>query len=220
MKTIKLFEAFLYQSKVDAALKLAGFEPADLNKIGEGDNGIAFRKGDRTIKVTSDADEAEFAGIINGHKLNCVANVYEVYEYDSGSGEDNRNTQVVSGARYYWVIEKDYLPYNGGDSYYYDALLFFDKYQTKNFDYSAKDFDRMIKDYTGDDDPEEEHVEMVSNWFEFYKSLHLELKPLGILSVSDMKEANLGADEDGPKFIELHVFKGNPPAPKFKILKA
>ena len=49
--------------------------------MGEGDNGIAYQYEDKTIKITIDSAEADFAGIIKGHKLNYVSNVYDVYEF-------------------------------------------------------------------------------------------------------------------------------------------
>lgn len=211
----KLDEAFINSWVPAGIFKLLNIDFNSAQKLGEGDNGIAYRVGDKTIKVTYDAAEAEFAGVIKGHKLDHVANVHEVYEYDTEQGEDNRNNIEFSKSRYYWVIIKDYVPHQfGGDATYGDALRYFDHYQEKDFDYSSEAFDKMIKEYMDEYGPEEEEEEDdyeffdTIAWFEFFKDLHVELRPTGILSVMDMKGSNMGLNEEGePVYLELHIYK-------------
>ncbi len=213
-------EAYIHSWIPNEVFKMLGIDEKSVTKLGEGDNGIAFKYNDKTIKVTSDAEEAEFSAAIKGHKLSTVANVYEVYEYDTESGEDNRRTSQFYRSRFYWIIVKDYVPHRFGSDYSYgDALRYFDSYQEKNFDYSEEAFNRMINEYRNDtiegmsdhenyDVEEDYELEQTLDWFEFFKQLHLELKPLGILSVCDMKGSNMGYNDDGePIYIELHIYK-------------
>lgn len=227
-------EAFIMSWVPDSILTKLGIDPKSAQKLGEGDNGIAYRVGDKTIKVTYDSAEADFAETIKGHKLSRVANVYDVYEYDTERGEDNRNQDQFSSSRYYWVIIKEFIPYNfGSDGEYYDALSYFNTYQLHNFDYSEKDFRRMIDEYRkehlecmadeeGYDIDEDYELENTIRWFEVFEELHFELKPLGILSASDMKSSNMGVREDGePVYLELHIYKTTSgyKEPQYKQLK-
>ena len=213
-------EAFIGSWITDGILKTLGIDPESAEKLGEGDNGIAFKVGDKTIKISYDSAEAEFAEAIKGHQLETVSNVYEVYEYDIGHGEDNRNSNQFSRSRYFWVIIKEFIPHKFGSDYSYgDALRYFDSYQERNFDYSEEAFDRMINEYRNDtiemmsddeDYNQEDDYELEDTlyWFEFFKQLHIELHPLGILSASDMKGSNMGHREDGePVYLELHIYK-------------
>lgn len=229
-------EAYIHSFIPKEIFELLGIDSKKVSNIGEGSNGIAFRYGDKTIKITSDAEEAEFSAAICGHKLSTVANVFDVYEYDSGQGEDNKHGSKFYSSRYYWIIIKEYVPHNFRQSYVYaDALNYFDNYQEKNnFSYSIADFDKMISEYRNDHleimsdeenyDPEEDYeLEETLDWFEFFKKLHVELEPTGILSVSDMKSSNMGFNDDGePVYIELHIYKitsGYNPKP-YKMLSA
>lgn len=208
-------EAYLYQSVVSDILAKLNIDKAKCQKLGEGDNGIAYLYDGKCIKITTDSEEAEFFQTVRGHELQHVANVYDVYEYDTGHGEDNRGTQRYNSSRYYWVIVKEYLPHKFSDPAYYDVLVFFDNYQTTlNFNYSRKDFDRMIKEYMGDyeDLSEDERYEVddAVQYLEMFAELHEELAPLGIKSVSDMKSSNMGMTADGDiKYLELHIYKVN-----------
>jgi len=214
-------EAYLYSYVVSSIFKKLKIDLSTLEKLGEGDNGVAYRHGDKTIKITTDTLEAEFFGVIKGHKLEKVSNCYEVYEYDCEEGEDNKKySGFCSRARYYWVIIKDYIPYQfSGDYLYGDCLRYFDSYVEKNFNFTSEEFDKMIDEYRSNriedmkDDPdydvdEDYELENELDWFIFFKELHMELQPLGIKSVCDMKSSNMGRKEDGGVvFLELHIFR-------------
>jgi len=214
-------EAFIGTWVPNKIFKMLGIDSQNVTKLGEGDNGIAFKYNDKTIKISYDFAEAEFAASIKGHNLSRVANVYEVYEYDTGEGEDNRASDQFSRSRYYWVIIKEFIPHKfGGDYTYFDALRYFDDYQEKNgFDYSETAFDNMIQVYKQgtiefmedkeEYDPDEDYeLEDTLRWFEIFKELHMELNSFGILSVSDMKSSNMGFRDDGePVYLELHIYK-------------
>jgi hypothetical protein len=203
--------------------------------LGEGDNGIAYKYEDKTIKITKDAGEAVFAGKIKGHKLKYVSNVYEVYEYDRGEGIDNKESDVVVNGRYYWIIVKEYIPHRFSDGEYYNILVYFDNYQekNKNFDYSEKAFNNMIREYRNEHieymkdedgyDPEEDYeLESSLDYLEMFKELHLELHPMGIKSVMDMKISNMGSRDNGDiVYLELHIFKyfDDFKDPEYTILK-
>lgn len=214
-------EAFIGSWIPNEVFHNLGINPESVQKLGEGDNGIAFRYGDKTIKISYDSAEAEFAATVKGHNLSRVANVYEVYEYDTERGEDNRGQPQFSRSRYYWIIIKEFIPHKFGSDYSYgDALRYFDHYQEQGgFDYSEKAFHEMIQEYRNSTienmkdeegyDPDEDYeLSDVLRWLEIFNELHQELKPLGILSVSDMKGSNMGIRDDGePVYLELHIYK-------------
>lgn len=230
-----LNEAYLRRFDIDVIFQKLNIDPKSVEELGEGNNGIAYKHGDKTIKITTDYEEAEFAATIAGHKLKHVANVHQIYIFDREEGDDNRNTDAFNRSRYYWVIIKDYIDHQFGfDWTYHEALQHFDNYQVKNFNYTADDFNRMIKEYEDDtienmteDDPsydryEDPELEDTIKYFELFRDLHMELQPLGIKSVCDMKPANMGmtADDYDIVYLELHIYKSgaNYKEPQYKNL--
>jgi len=207
MRYIKKLNEMAYINYGITKLIQKKFNLTDADKIGEGDNGVVYRYGkDKTLKITTDYEEALFSRTIEGEKLETVANVYKVYEYDSGTGENNKVADEFYRSRYYWIIIKEYIPHKFSDDFYYNSLHFFDTYQEKNFDYSDKDFDRMISKFINDDEDENSYIE----YFELFKKLHQELRPFGIKTVSDMKASNIGYRDDySIVYLELHIWKTN-----------
>lgn len=211
--------AYINPGIISYVFKALNIDEKSVQKLGEGDNGVAFKKGNTVIKITSDPNEAEFAGTIKGHKLNRVANVSEVYELDTERGEDNRTTTKFSKSRYYWVIIKEYVPTLIGGNYdFATTISYFYNVTDRNFDYSKEAFDKMISNYIKEhsmlfsdeeyDPDEDEELQYSLQILESLKELHMELKPLGILSASDMKGSNAGMDEEGELvFIELHIYR-------------
>lgn len=220
-----------------AVIEELAISESELQKIGEGDNGIAYLYKGKVLKITADSDEADFFGQIKGHDFERVANCYDIIEFDFGETEEDNKIYggYFMNPRYFWVIIKEHLPGDFYDNHWHDIISYYYKYEDRSdFNHTEKDFDKMIHDYYmetvnaskeeyGEEyDPEEDdELNHDISLLNIIKELHMELNSVGIISVNDMKTSNMGIKENGEvAFIEVRIAKDkNLPFPQIRQIK-
>jgi len=161
-------------------------------KIGSGQNGIAYKYDDKVLKITMDESEAEMKYKLINMKLRHLPHIYKVYKLSIESlrrygynGDDNIFVIIQDYAQ---PLSKDWINFlnllkNGidkgeNDGIYFDTLNDY----IKNFSYIRKYIENKMK--------------FPLSYFQNFYGLLSEMKKLGIDSI-DFTYRNFGLSSSG-----------------------
>jgi hypothetical protein len=215
------------------ATKHLGIDDSQIeqNQLGRGEMGIAFRIGNKVLKITTDYAEAKYCNRIVGANLNRHARIYDVLELDYGTKDPDNFDNKISNRysnyyRYYWAIVREYLPglFSDRDQDYYSMWMRYCNTENKpGFNYTERDFEQFAYDYIRDarqhklpSDELSDDLEIIAMIKEAVLSVH----PFGIVALRDMKAGNMGYRSDGGLvYFDLEVMKDSSPEPKFRTIE-
>lgn len=209
---MKILESYSLFSAADTILKKLGiFEKVE--RLGKGEHGVAYYYDNKVYKITDDSLEVELAYILLNEKSRHYVQIFDIFCFDTGEGDDNINNLNFFNPRYYWVIIQEYIDTSRISSWdLQNAILYFDRYTHKNFNYTKAEFDKMIQDFENlqeynfeDEIIEDEELA----YLKIIKNLFLDLQKYGIKNIIDLKMNNLGKSKDGQfKFFDLRFSEG------------
>jgi hypothetical protein len=211
---MKILESYSLFSAADTILKKLGiFEKVE--RLGKGEHGVAYYYDNKVYKITDDSLEVELAYILLNEKSRHYVQIFDIFCFDTGEGDDNINNLNFFNPRYYWVIIQEYIDTSRISSWdLQHAILYFDRYTHKNFNYTKAEFDKIIEDfkdeqeYDFDGNTNEDSDEELA-YLKIIKNLFLDLQKYGIKNVIDLKMNNLGKSKDGQfKFFDLRFSEG------------
>lgn len=212
---MKILESYSLFSAADTILKKLGIYEK-VERLGKGTHGIAYFYDNKVYKITDDSLEVELAYILLNEKPRHYVQIYDIWCFDTGEGDDNINNLNFFNPRYYWVIIQEYVDTSriGGWDLQH-AIIYFDRHTHTNFNYTKAEFDKMIEDFEaeqeydfGDENVDEDRYEELF-YLKLIKNLFLDLQKYGIKNVIDLKMNNLGKNINGDlKFFDLRFSGG------------
>ena len=211
---MKILESYSLFSAADTILKKLDIYQK-VERLGKGTHGVTYYYDNKVYKITDDSLEVELAYILLNEKSRHYVQIFDIFCFDTGEGDDNINNLNFFNPRYYWLIIQEYVDTSKAGGWdLQHAILYFDRYTHRNFNYTKVEFDKMIEDfkdeqeYDFDGNTNEDSDEELF-YLKLIKNLFLDLQKYGIKSFIDLKMDNLGKNRNGEiKFFDLRFSEG------------